>query len=280
MVSIPPGSPQRGITAGFLGGLIVSGVLNRILSAIFQGFNAGFRAATGAYTRIVGVTLRGAILVLLGYGGLLYLTYYGFAHTPTGFIPTQDKGYLLVNVQMPDSTSLEQTQRVMQQIEVAAAKVKGVNHTVAIAGQSILLNANAPNFGAMYVMLDDFSHRESHELSGDAIAAKLQTLLQDEIQDGLINIFGAPPIEGLGTAGGFKLVIEDRGDTGLDTLQSAADRIVGAGNNTKGLEGLFTSFRANTPGSSSISTGARSRPWGLRPVKSSIPCKFTWVHST
>ncbi|XBH07839.1 efflux RND transporter permease subunit [Singulisphaera sp. Ch08] len=72
-------------------------------------------------------------------------------------------------------------------------------------------------------------------------------MLQDEIQDGLINIFGAPPIEGLGTAGGFKLVIEDRGDTGLDSLQSAADRIVGEGNNTPGLEGLFTSFRANTP---------------------------------
>ncbi|SIO00292.1 multidrug efflux pump [Singulisphaera sp. GP187] len=235
------------ITAGVLGGLIVSGILNRILGGIFKGFNAGFRAATGAYTRIVGVMLRGTFVVLLGYGGLLYLTYYGFAHTPTGFIPTQDKGYLLVNVQMPDSTSLEQTQRVMQQIELASAKVKGVNHTVAIAGQSILLNANAPNFGAMYVMLDDFVHRESHELSGDAIAAKLQTVLQDEIQDGLINIFGAPPIEGLGTAGGFKLVIEDRGDTGLDSLQSAADRIVGEGTNTVGLEGLFTSFRANTP---------------------------------
>lgn len=235
------------VTAGALGGLIVSGILNWILSGIFRSFNAGFRAATGAYTRIVGVMLRGSIIVLIGYGGLLYLTYYGFSKTPTGFIPTQDKGYLLVNVQMPDSTSLEQTQRVMQQIEVASAKVKGVNHTVAIAGQSILLNANAPNFGAMYVMLDDFSHRESHDLSGDAIAAKLQTVLQDEIQDGLINIFGAPPIEGLGTAGGFKLVIEDRGDTGLDSLQSAADRIVGEGNNTPGLEGLFTSFRANTP---------------------------------
>ncbi|XBH07838.1 efflux RND transporter permease subunit [Singulisphaera sp. Ch08] len=154
------------VTAGALGGLIVSGILNWILSGIFRSFNAGFRAATGAYTRIVGVMLRGSIIVLIGYGGLLYLTYYGFSKTPTGFIPTQDKGYLLVNVQMPDSTSLEQTQRVMQQIEVASAKVKGVNHTVAIAGQSILLNANAPNFGAMYVMLDDFSHRESHDLSG------------------------------------------------------------------------------------------------------------------
>src|SRR5262249_53749335 len=120
-------------------------------------------------------------------------------------------------------------------------------HTVAIAGQSALLNANAPNFGAMYVMLDDFHDRAAAELSGDAIAARLQKLLQDEVKDGAINVFGAPPIDGLGTAGGFKIVIEDRGDTGAKALQAAAEKIVQKGNGTPGLRDLFTSYRSNTP---------------------------------
>jgi multidrug efflux pump len=191
--------------------------------------------------------LRISAIVLLVYGGLLYLTFWGFTHTPSGFIPTQDKGYLLVNVQLPDSTSLERTQKVMQRVEEIASKVPGVAHTVGISGQSILLNSNAPNFGSLYVMLDEFHHRTRPDLSGDAVASRLQEECQDEIQDGLINVFGAPPVEGLGTAGGFKVVIEDRGDLGPQALQTVADRVVAVGNNDRALQGLFTSFRANTP---------------------------------
>ena len=221
--------------------------LDRFLVWFFGVFNSGFAAVTKGYTWIVGLLLKGSLAVLLVYGGLLYLTYYAFDQTPTGFIPSQDKGYLLVNVQMPDSTSVEKTQQVMRRVEAIALKTPGVRHTVAIAGQSILLNANAPNFGAMYVMLDEFHKRTRPELQGEAISAKLQAELQHEIIEGLVNIFGAPPVEGLGTAGGFKVVIEDRGDSGLDALQQNAERIVSNGMHTEGLSGLFTSFRANTP---------------------------------
>ena len=141
----------------------------------------------------------------------LFLTWFGFMHTPTGFIPPQDKGYLLVNVQLPPAAAVSRTQQVMQQVEEIALKTPGVSHTVGISGQSILLNANAPNFGAMYLMLNEFSNRTRSDLSGDAIASALQSRLQDEIPDAVINIFGAPPIEGLGTAGGFKIIVEDRG---------------------------------------------------------------------
>ena len=196
---------------------------------------------------MVGGLLRVSLLVLAGYGGLLYLTYYGFSTTPAGFIPPQDKGYLLVNVQLPDSTSVEQTQKVMKKIEQIAKKIHGVKHTVAIAGQSILLNANAPNFGSMYVMLDEFHHRTKPSLSADAIAEAIQAELQGEVPDGVINVFGAPPVEGLGTAGGFKIVIEDRGDSGLDALHTATESVVAEGAATPGLQSLFTSFRANTP---------------------------------
>ena len=236
-----------GVMAGMGIGWLLSVPLNRVLGSFFWLFNAGFNAATNMYARMVGIMLRISAIVLLVYGGLLYLTYWGFTHAPTGFIPTQDKGYLLVNVQLPDSTSLERTQGVMQRIEGIASKVAGVEHTVSIAGQSILLNANAPNFGSMYVMLEEFHLRTRPGLSGDALAAKLQDECQDEIKDGLINVFGAPPIEGLGTAGGFKIVIEDRGDLGPETLQAVADQVVASGNSDPAFQGLFTSFRANTP---------------------------------
>src|SRR5205085_9046657 len=133
--------------------------LNRVLAWAFRAFNRGFEHATSAYTRAVGGLLRVSALVLVVYAGLLLLTYEGFTRTPTGFIPAQDKGYLLVNVQLPDSSSLERTQQVMRHVEAVTGKLPGVAHTLAIAGQSILMNANAPNFGAMYVMLDEFHHR-------------------------------------------------------------------------------------------------------------------------
>ena len=236
-----------GVGSGALAGWIVGWPVDRFLVWFFGVFNAGFNAVTRGYTWIVGLLLKGSFAVLLIYGGLLYLTYYAFEKTPTGFIPSQDKGYLLVNVQMPDSTSVEKTQQVMRRVEAISLKTPGVKHTVAIAGQSILLNANAPNFGAMYVMLDDFHHRTAPELQGEAISEKLQAELQHEIIEGRLNVFGAPPVEGLGTAGGFKVVIEDRGDKGLDSLQQNAERVVSEGTHTEGLQGLFTSFRANTP---------------------------------
>jgi multidrug efflux pump subunit AcrB len=134
----------------------------------------------------------------------------------------------------------------MHKIEAIAHATPGVKHTVAVAGQSILLNANAPNFGAMFVMLDDFEKRTAGDLSGDAIAARLQAALSLEIKDGLINVFGAPPLDGLGTAGGFKIIVEDRGDIGSQALQGVADDIVATGKRTSGFQDLFTSFRANT----------------------------------
>jgi len=239
-----------GLVLGVLAGWLVSGVLNRALGWVFHLFNLAFDTATGIYTRMVGGLLRISVLVLLLYGGLLGLTYWGFTRTPTGFIPSQDKGYLLVNVQLPDSSSMERTQRVMRTVESIAGKTPGVAHTLAIAGQSILLNANAPNFGAMYVMLDDFHHRAQEGLTGPSIAARLEATLQNEVRDGLVNVFDAPPVDGLGTAGGFKIVVEDRGDLGPQEIEQVTNRIVAASLAPpfdQLLQGLFTSFRANTP---------------------------------
>src|SRR5439155_16913465 len=115
------------------------------------------------------------------------------------------------------------------------------------AGQSILLGANASNFGALYLMLDDFDHRTRPDLSGAAIAAALEERFRREVPRAVVNLFGAPPVEGLGTAGGFKIVVQDTGDDGLPALQQVADHVVAAGEAQPRLSGLFTSFRADTP---------------------------------
>jgi multidrug efflux pump subunit AcrB len=233
--------------AGALIGWIVSNPLNALLGTSFRWFNRGFDAATGAYTRVVGGMLRISLIVLIIYGGLLGLTYQSFVSAPKGFIPPQDKGYLLVNIQLPDSASLARTQETVRQIEQVAAEIPGVRHTVAIAGQSILLNATAPNFGAMYVMLDDFEHRVEQGLTGDVVAHQLQNALEEVLSDGVINVFGAPPVDGLGTAGGFKIVIEDRGNLGSEVLQNVSDSAVARGIQSPKLRDLFSSFRANSP---------------------------------
>ena len=153
-------------------------------------------------------------------------------------------------MQLPDSASVERTAaRDAARSRQIAKQTPGVKHTVAIAGQSILLNANAPNFGAMYVMLDDFHDRARPELSGRRDrGAACKPSLQDEISDGVVNVFGAPPVEGLGTAGGFKIMIEDRGDTRpARRCKTSPTRSSPTASDTAGLQGLFTSFRANTP---------------------------------
>jgi len=224
---------------------------NNILFTTFHGFHRWFDVFTTFYSRAVGMILRMSVVVLVVYGGLLALTWWGFSRAPAGFIPSQDKGYLLVNVQLPDAASVERTTRVMRQIEQIAKNVPGVKHTVAIAGQSLLLGANAPNFGAMYVMLDDFHARAHDSRPASAVADDLERRFRSEIAEGTIGIFGAPPVDGLGTAGGFKIMVEDHnGDVGPDTLrhlQDVGQDIVNAGDGDPKLQSLFTSFRANTP---------------------------------
>ncbi|HEY7155458.1 MAG TPA: efflux RND transporter permease subunit [Gemmataceae bacterium] len=244
------GGALAGLGVGLLElllGLFAGRPMNFLLGWSFRQFNRAFDFSTSVYTRFVAGLLRVSVVVLVVYGGLLVLTWWGFTNTPTGFIPQQDKGYLLVNVQLPDAASMPRTRKVVEQIEEIALKTEGVKHTVAISGQSILLGANASNFGALYLMLDDFDNRRRPELSSDAIAQALQERLSHELPKATVNIFGAPPVEGLGTAGGFKIIVQDTGDSGLASLQKVANHVVDAAAADPGLQGVFTSFRADTP---------------------------------
>jgi multidrug efflux pump len=217
------------------------------LGWFFRLFNDGFRIGTKAYAGAVDRLLRVSLTVMLLYGGLLCLTYWSFQRAPSGFVPEQDKGYLLVNVQMPDAASVGRTRKVMAQIEEIALAQPGVKHTVGISGQSLLLNTNAPNLGALYVMLDDFTARRNESLSGPEIARALRAEFRNKIRDAAVGVFGAPPIDGLGSAGGFKLMVEDRSSGSAAALQKVADAVVDEGNAIPGLQGLFSSERSETP---------------------------------
>jgi multidrug efflux pump len=232
---------------GCVAGWFLSGLVNRVLGLFFRGFNWVFDRAIGGYGVAVGMLLRVSIIVLVAYGGLMYLTARGFAAVPVGFIPEQDKGYLVVNAQLPDGASLERSQEVSARLIEIVSRTPGVAHTIAVPGYSILMSTNIPNVGGMFVILEPFEERKGDlNLSSFAIARQLRNEFQ-QIQDAVVSVFGAPPVDGLGNTGGFKLQIQDRADAGLVALQENVDNVVAAGNSQPGLVGLFTSFRANQP---------------------------------
>jgi multidrug efflux pump len=221
--------------------------VNWALGHFFRGFNLLFERATQLYGQTVSWCLRISVIVLLVYVGLIGLTGVGFNRIPTGFVPIQDKGYLVTNIQLPDAASLERTVAVTHAVEKIALETPGVAHTVGIPGTSFVLNANSSNYGNIFIILKPFHERRDPELSGDAIAARLRERLQREVPEARVLVFGAPAVRGLGNAGGFKLMVEAVGDVNFDALQARADNLSTQGNQQPGLVGLFNGFRARTP---------------------------------
>ena len=340
---------------GGVAGWVLGWPVDRFLVWFFGVFNAGFRLATRGYSRLVSLFLRGSLAALILYGGLIYLTFHLFQETPKGFIPTQDMGYLLANVQLSDSVSIERTKEVMDRCEQIAKTTPGIRHTQAMTGQSLLLSANGSNFGSMFCILDPFDQRmtknlhgydlqliapaagasgipksgknviivadkkdalhfrifdadgkivvykdytddksptaqtrpiaelkkrlenlwPSHELTAaekaEAIARitsivgpidlysenvikRLRERFAEEVPEAVITVLGPPPVRGVGRAGGFKLMVEDRGDNELSTLQGQTDKLVDKAKIYPGLEikektfmSAVSTFRANVP---------------------------------
>jgi multidrug efflux pump len=228
-------------------GVLLSGLLNRLLAGFFRLFNRAFMLGTSIYTRVVGMTLRVSLLVLVVYGGLLYLTYWSFGQLPRGFIPTQDKGYLLASIQLPDAASVGRTKDAIRKIEKVILNTKGVAFTTSVAGNSFLLSAYGSNFGSMFFILDPFDERRDPSLTADAILTKLRKDLATEVPEATMAIFGPPPVNGLGKAGGFRFMVEDRGEGSLRDLQKATEDLVERMNQESDLTASFTVFRANSP---------------------------------
>jgi multidrug efflux pump len=234
------------VAGGALGWFLIRPV-NWALGHFFRGFNWFFERTTQVYGKTVGWCLRLSAIVLLVYVGLLGLTGLGFSRVPTGFVPIQDKGYLVTNIQLPDSASLERTVEVTDAVEKIALETPGVAHTVAIPGTSFVLNANSSNYSNIFIILKPFHERRDPALSGEAIAGRLRARVQQEVPEARVLVFGAPAVRGLGNAGGFKLMVEATGDVNFDALQARADSLAAQGNQRPGLVGLFNGFRARTP---------------------------------
>src|SRR3954453_9188742 len=127
------------------------------------------------------------------------------ARSPTGFIPTQDQGYMLVNAQLPDAASVQRTREVMARIDQIARGIPGIGHTVGVSGQSFLLGTNGSNLGSMFVVLEPFDQRQAPDRYDAVIAQTIQAQCAREIEDAVVGAFRAPPVRGLANAGGFQL---------------------------------------------------------------------------
>jgi multidrug efflux pump len=232
--------------AGGVLGAAANGPVNRALLAFFTQFNRFFEWLADLYGRVVGRLVRAPLVALAVYAGLMALTWVGFRSVPVGFIPQQDKGYLVVNLQLPDGASLERSEEVTRRVDAMVRDTPGVRHTIAVPGYSILTATNVSNVGGMFVILDPFEERIVSGRSADVVMADLRRQFQ-QVQDAIVVPFGAPPVDGLGSTGGFKLQVQDRGDAGFEALQGAVESVMRAGEAQPGLVGLFSSFRATQP---------------------------------
>jgi multidrug efflux pump len=221
-------------------------ILNRSLGWLFRPFNRLFARASHGYVRGVGRVLRMGGIVLAIYAGLIVLTYAGFARTPTGFVPQQDKQYLVAFAQLPAAATLDRTEEVIRRMGDIALKQPGVESAVAFPGLNINGLTNSPSSGIVFVTLKPFEKRKARAQSAAAIAQTLNGAY-GRIQDAFIAVFPPPPVQGLGTIGGFRLQVEDRGSLGFEELARQTDNLIAKSHESPELAGLFTSYQVNVP---------------------------------
>ncbi|NYF34871.1 efflux RND transporter permease subunit [Stenotrophomonas sp. JAI102] len=213
---------------------------------VFERLSRPFERAPDAYGNGVRKLVRVSGVALFVYGGLLALTLFGFKVVPPGFVPMQDKYYLVGIAQLPNSASLDRTDDVVKQMSKLALAEPGVESVVAFPGLSINGFVNVPNAAVMFVMLDPFKDRTSPDLAATAIAGRLQAKFAG-IQDGFLGVFPPPPVPGLGATGGFKMQIEDRGGVGLDALVQQTQILMMKATESGQVAGLMTSLDVNAP---------------------------------
>jgi multidrug efflux pump len=213
---------------------------------LFGPFNRFFAKSSNGYVGTVSKVLGKSSAAMAVYGVLVLLTVIAFMKTPTGFIPAQDKQYLVAAAQLPDAASLDRTEAVIRQMSDIALKTPGVESAVAFPGLSINGFTNSPNAGIVFVTLDPFDKRKGKELSAGALAGELNGKFA-AIEDGMVAVFPPPPVMGLGTIGGFKIQIEDRAGLGAEELYGQTQNIIAKAGKEPSLTGLFSGFQINVP---------------------------------
>ncbi|WP_406829018.1 efflux RND transporter permease subunit [Microbulbifer sp. ARAS458-1] len=218
-------------------------IINRLFGWVFRPFNRFFNRSANRYQGFVGRSLNRRGLVFAVYSLLLVGTVFMFNQVPGGFIPTQDKTYLVGSIRLPEGASLDRTEAVARRVSELALDTEGVSHAAAFVGFNALQRTNTPNVGTVFVLFDDFSERDR---SAGEIAAELNGKLAN-IKEGFAISFMPPPIFGLGAGSGYSLYVQDRSGAGYGALQTATNELAGALSQTPGLSYPFSSYQANVP---------------------------------
>ena len=222
-------------------------LLNKLFGRwLFAPFNRVFNRGAKGYEKLVQKLIRMSVVVMVAYVALVGGTIKLFDSVPGGFIPQQDKQYLVAIAQLPDAASLDRTEAVIKQMQQIALEVPGVAHTVAFPGLSVNGFTNSPNSGIVFTPLAPFSERTDPSLSAMAIAAQLNQRFA-AIDEAFVAVFPPPPIQGLGTTGGFKLQIEDRANKGFEALFNSLQAVIAKAQQDPALVGLYSSFRIQVP---------------------------------
>ncbi len=213
---------------------------------LFRGFNRVLNFVNRFYTGSVGRILRVSAIALFIYVGLLGMTWLAFNRVPGGFIPAQDRGYLIVSLELPAAASLDRTDTVTKRVRDIALETPGIAHAVSIVGFSGATRSNASNAAAVFVILDDFDKRVDEGNDADSILANLRGSV-GQVNEAIGLVIPPPPVPGIGTGGGFKMQVQDYRGSGGAALQQVAGSIVAEANRHPGLAQVYTSYRADTP---------------------------------
>ncbi|NPC58667.1 efflux RND transporter permease subunit [Caenimonas soli] len=220
--------------------------MDRVFGRFFAAFNRAFGRGAGAYTQGVKTVISRKALMLSIYLALAAATVGLFKLVPNGFVPAQDKQYLIGFAQLPDGATLDRTEDVIRRMSEITLKQPGVEHAVSFPGLSINGFTNSSNSGIVFATLKPFSERRGADQSAGAIAGQLNAQF-GQLQDAFVMMFPPPPVQGLGTTGGFKLQLEDRGSLGYEALDGALKAFMAKAYQAPELAGMFSSFQLNVP---------------------------------
>jgi hydrophobe/amphiphile efflux-1 (HAE1) family protein len=242
------------------------GLLLRPLFAFFNGFNRAFEWLSDRYGKLTSRLIRLSVLALTVYAGLIGLTVFQFNRAPTGFIPDQDLGYLITVIQLPPGASLDRTDAVVRKATDIILGTPGVEHAVAFSGFDGATFTNASNSGAIFSPLKPADERHA---KGQSVGVVLNDLRQrlSSIQDAFVITIPPPPVAGIGTAGGFKMMLQDRQGLGPAALEAAAQDMAAAANQVPGLVGVFSPFSTHTPSVYADIDREKAQKLGVTPDK-------------
>jgi multidrug efflux pump len=241
---------------------IVQRGIDRVFGWFFRLFNRFFTRSSTAYASSVARVLRVSVAALVLYVGLVGLTVFGFSRVPQGFVPAQDKDYLVAFAQLPDAATLDRTDAVIRQMSTLALAHPGVANAVAFPGLSVNGFVNASNAGIVFVVLKPSHDRQAPGLAAASIVSDLNAKFAG-IEEAFVAIFPPPPVQGLGTVGGFKLYVEDRASLGFEELYQQVQGAIGAGYADGRLTGLFSSFQVSVPQIDAHVDRERAKTYGV-----------------